>query len=309
MSVFAPENPLRILLVEDSPGDALLIDKALKKITNGTCHVQNAKTLAAGLRLIDDIEFSAVLLDLSLPDTTGFNGLLALQNMAPKLPIIILTAYADEAVALNAVAHGAQDYLLKDKADGNGIKRAIDFAIQRKAYEEILITRANFDPLTGLVNRSLFENRLDMALQHQKRNQANIAVLFLDLDNFKGINDTYGHAAGDSLLQQVAQRLKLSVRGYDTVARFGGDEFAIALDGLNDVHNSVSVAKKLIAEMAKPFAIAGKEMILNASIGIATCDTGRIASREDIMRHADKAMYQAKQKPGGQYCMFAEAVA
>ena len=163
-----------------------------------------------------------VLLDRSLPDVSEFSGLLNIQTMAPQLPIIFLTAYSDETTALRAVEHGAQDYLFKDKVDGHTIKRAIQFAIHRKQFESILITQANFDALTGLANRTLFESRLDMALARIKRNKTGIAIFFMDLDRFKQVNDTYGHGAGDTLLKEVAERLKKSVRPYDTAARVRG---------------------------------------------------------------------------------------
>ena len=199
--IFSESPPLRVLLVEDSKGDAILIKKALTQSTPDSHNIQHVTNLASALKTLAENEFDVVLLDRSLPDTIDFSGLFSIQNMAPKLPIIFLTGLKDEAIALNAVEQGAQDYLFKDNIDPHRIKRAIQYAIRRKRFEDVLILQANFDNLTGLVNRILFENRLDVALTKRKRHDEGIAVFFMDLDRFKQVNDTLGHAAGDQLLQ------------------------------------------------------------------------------------------------------------
>jgi diguanylate cyclase (GGDEF)-like protein len=203
-------------------------------------------------------------------------------------------------MALKAVEYGAQDYLFKDKANGNLIKRAMHYAIQRKQFEGGLIARANFDPLTGLANRLLFESRLDMALARGKRTGDGVGILFLDLDHFKQVNDTMGHAAGDSVLQQVGARLKQSVRPYDTVARFGGDEFALLIEGIKKPNDCSEVAQNIIKRIEEPLIIAGHPAKVGASIGIAVCFGGSM-TREDVLRQADEAMYSAKQSPESAY--------
>jgi two-component system cell cycle response regulator len=287
-------NGLKVLLVEDSVGDALLTKKALRLAFPNELLIQHVVNLESALRILDHTSFDVVLLDLSLPDTSGFDGLLSLQNIAPKLPIIILTAYADETVALQAVLHGAQDYLFKDKMDGYAIKRSIQFAVQRKRFEETLIIRANFDTLTGLVNRTLFENRLDIALAKHARVNVGLAVFLLDLDHFKQVNDTLGHDAGDQLLQQVAERLKKSVRPYDTVSRFGGDEFALLLDGVDQKDYCLTIAEKITQQIAEPFMINGQAVYIGASVGIATNLNGENFSRKSLMQSADTDMYDKK---------------
>lgn len=285
---------LNILLVEDSVGDALLAKKALQSAISSGLTLRVVDTLETALRTLDDQSFDVILLDLSLPDSSGFEGLISLQNLAPKLPIIILTAYADENVALQAVRFGAQDYLFKDKLDGYTIKRAIQFAVQRKRFEEILIQRANFDPLTGLVNRSLFENRLDIAVARQMRSHLGVGVFLLDLDRFKQVNDTLGHAAGDVLLQQVATRLKASVRPYDTVARFGGDEFALLIDGIQQLSDCTAIAEKITQLISAPFELGEQHVEIGISIGIATNLADPTLTRRMMMKTADEAMYAAK---------------
>ncbi len=298
-------DPLIILLVEDARGDAILVEKALAQALPNAYKLQRAENLASALRMLPEHAFDVVLLDRSLPDVSGFSGLLSIQNMAPKLPIIFLTAFKDEAMALNAVENGAQDYLFKDKLDGHTIKRAIQFSIHRKQFESILITQANFDALTGIANRTLFESRLDMALARTKRNDNGVGVFFLDLDRFKQVNDQFGHLVGDQLLKEVAERLKLAIRPYDTAARFGGDEFALLIEGITKLEDCSAVAKKVLHNIEKPFVINGNTLEIGASIGISVSLHG-VETREELLATADAAMYQAKASSSNNGFMFAE---
>lgn len=298
----------RILLVEDSKSDAILIGKVIEKVLAGECVVAHVDTLDAALKVTKDNHYDVVLLDLSLPDTHGFDGLLAVQNRAPKLPVVILTAYADEELALKAVEHGAQDYLFKDKLTGGALWRAIQYAIQRKQFEGTLIKQANFDTLTGLANRALFESRVDMALARQKRSGSGIGVFFIDLNRFKPVNDKLGHAAGDKILKQIAEILKQSIRPYDTAARFGGDEFALLVEDIAQPRDCALIARKIINQAATPFRIGNRKMKIGISIGITTCFTDEKTSRDKLMLHADKAMYGAKSSDESQYRFYTEEI-
>ena len=292
---------LNILLIEDSKTDAILLKKTLAETIPNLNPVHRCENLEAALQLLGEKSFDVVLLDLTLPDTSGFNGLLHIQNMAPSLPIIIITSHADEDLALEAVGHGAQDYLFKDKTNGHAMKRAIQYAMQRKQFEGILISQANFDPLTGLANRLLFESRLDMTIARSKRSSEGFAVFFLDLDHFKSVNDTVGHAAGDHVLRQVAERLKATLRGNDTPARFGGDEFALIIEGVKHAEDCRIVAGKIIAQLDQPISLNHKTLLIGVSIGIAPCFSEKTVTREGLMQRADAAMYRAKQAPHSDY--------
>ena len=291
--IISSDDPLQVLLIEDSKGDAILIEKAISQALPDAYVIQRAENLASALKILPTKQFDVVLLDRSLPDVSGFSGLLGIQHMAPKLPIIFLTGFKDEVIALQAIENGAQDYLFKDKVDAHSIKRAIQFAIHRKQFESILITQANFDPLTGLANRTLFESRLDMSLMRMKRNPDSIGIFFMDLDGFKQVNDTLGHNAGDQLLKDVAVRLKNSIRAYDTAARFGGDEFALLIEGVSERTHCVTIANKVIEQMQQPFFINGNPLSIGISIGITTCVNGT-RTREKLLAQADTAMYKAK---------------
>ncbi|WP_078061457.1 diguanylate cyclase response regulator [Legionella saoudiensis] len=297
-------NPLKILLIEDSVGDTMIISRVLQQAMPQAHILERAATIGEALKIVSEQEFDVALLDRTLPDSYGFNGLHSIQNMSPKLPIIFLTGYKDERLALEAIKQGAQDYLFKDQLDADLIKRAIQYAVLRKQFEDVLIIRANFDMLTGLANRMLFENRLEIALAKMRQLGGIISVLLLDLDKFKQVNDTYGHIAGDKLLKEVSSRLRQSLRSYDVVARFGGDEFAILLENLSEPHQSEIVAQKIATLMDAPFNLSGNELPITLSIGIVNCHNNRYISSESVLLQADAAMYEAKSLPGTSYRVF-----
>ena len=164
---------------------------------------------------------------------------------------------------------------------------------RRKLTEEEIRYRANFDPLTGLPNRSLLMERLTQAIKHSQREVERVAILFLDLDHFKEINDTLGHAQGDQLLRQAAERLRQCVRDTDTVARQGGDEFVILLHGLEQAGDAELVAGKIIASLGEPFDLDGHAAHIGVSIGITLFPEDG-SDVMDLFRNADLAMYRAK---------------
>jgi diguanylate cyclase (GGDEF)-like protein/PAS domain S-box-containing protein len=165
----------------------------------------------------------------------------------------------------------------------------------RKAAEERLLHDAFHDPLTGLPNRALFMDRLGMAIVHAKRRLSyTFAVLFIDLDRFKNVNDSLGHSVGDELLIAVARRLESCLRPGDTVARLGGDEFTILLDEVTDAEHAVQVAQRMHREMARPFRVQGHEVFVTLSLGITLGAGGDYDRPEDVLRDADTAMYGAK---------------
>jgi diguanylate cyclase (GGDEF)-like protein len=162
------------------------------------------------------------------------------------------------------------------------------------------VQRALHDPLTGLGNRVLFRERLVHALARGERTGSDVAVLFVDVDDFKEVNDRLGHANGDELLVALAGRLRTLLRAGDTAARLGGDEFAILLEGMTDGSEAVNVAERLLEALERPVRVAGQDVTVGASIGITT---GR-GSGDDLLRNADFAMYQAKAAGRGQYALF-----
>jgi diguanylate cyclase (GGDEF)-like protein/PAS domain S-box-containing protein len=174
---------------------------------------------------------------------------------------------------------------------------------ERKHAEERLAHLAQFDPLTGLPNRTLLQDRLSQTAAQSQRQSRQAAVLFVDLDRFKLINDTLGHHVGDLLIAEVARRLLRCVRAGDTVGRLSGDEFAVVLADLAHADDAALVAQKVLEALAAPYHLAGSEAFTSASVGIAVCP-GDGTHAEDLLRNADLAMYRAKESTRNAYCFF-----
>ncbi|MEW6059060.1 MAG: EAL domain-containing protein [Actinomycetota bacterium] len=182
---------------------------------------------------------------------------------------------------------------------------------ERKAFEEQLQHQSLHDSITNLANRALFKDRVEHALERQARDDKPVTVLFMDLDDFKTVNDSLGHAAGDRMLAQVGERLKNCLRAADTAARLGGDEFAILLENVGQGVEPGDVAARILASLEGPFHLEGKEVFIRASIGIATAPFGaenRPKDAEELLRNADVAMYMAKEAGKGRYQAFEPAM-
>jgi diguanylate cyclase (GGDEF)-like protein len=186
----------------------------------------------------------------------------------------------------------------RDNLTAEELRRRLLHAIERKRAELQLAHRALQDPLTALPNRTLFMDRLSVALDRLRRSGLMIAVLFLDVDDFKLINDSHGHAVGDQVLTSLATRLRSVLRPMDTVARFGGDEFVFLFEGLASTAEAVTIAERVREIANLPISIAGRNESLSVSIGVATAaDPG--SSPEELIHQADGAMYHAKARGGG----------
>jgi diguanylate cyclase (GGDEF)-like protein/PAS domain S-box-containing protein len=193
--------------------------------------------------------------------------------------------------------------LLEDEHVGGIVLNCRDIS-ERKAFEEQLTHQAFHDPVTGLANRALFAERVRHAIARTRREHKSVAVVFLDLDDFKTINDSLGHAAGDEVLVEVAKRLATSVRATDTAARFGGDEFALLLEEIEGVQEAADTADRVLETLALPLRVAHKELSLRCSIGISVVSEGSPAGAEELIRDADAAMYRAKRDGKGSYRLF-----
>lgn len=177
----------------------------------------------------------------------------------------------------------------------------------RKESEDRIQRSANHDFLTDLPNRSLFRERLEHEVKHSARTGLPLGLLFIDLDLFKEVNDSLGHAAGDQMLQEVARRINACVRETDTVARLGGDEFTVILTDVTRPEHIENIAAEILEELRKPFALAAGEASISCSIGI-TLYPGHGASSDELVRNADEAMYASKNAGRNQYRFFTPAV-
>ncbi|MBM4128096.1 MAG: GGDEF domain-containing response regulator [Nitrospira sp.] len=291
---------LKILLVENNDVDAHLTQDILAEWSLEQFDVMHVTRLSEAFIQLARTRFDAILLDLSLPDGYGLLTLKQIQATCPTIPIIVLSGLSDQSLAVEAVQTGAQDYLVKGQGQPELLARAIRYAIERKRAEERLTHLAQYDQLTGLVNRTLFRDRLIHAMARSKRLQQPMGLLLLDLDRFKSVNDTLGHDAGDQLLKAVADRLRECVREVDTVARMGGDEFTIILEALSHEDDITTVAQRITKSLTEPFPLGGQRVSIGVSIGITVypLDDHEI---DDLLRHADTAMYRAKQQGGNSF--------
>ena len=426
-------GPLRVLLIEDSAEEAELIQMMLAQSRREALRVEHVPRLGDGLARLASAPFDVVLLDFSLPDSSGLVSFERARAAAPHVPIVILTNLDDEEMALAAVREGAQDYLVKRQVDndlllrsiryaigrmhaeralwvseeryalavngandgiwdwdlvtgtayfsprwkamlglrpeevgnsieewfsrvhpddGSGLRKALDSHVAgnhahfqhehriigkdrapiwvlarglavcdangratrmagsltditaRKRAEEQLLHDALYDALTQLPNRTLFLDHLGLAMEQSRRRKGTVvALLFIDLDRFKNINDSLGHSVGDELLVELARRLTHFLRPGDTVARLGGDEFAILLNDIHGPGDATRVAERVQDLIRERITIGGREVFTSASIGVALSNASYKAP-EEILRDADTAMYRAKAAGRGCYQVF-----
>jgi len=296
---------IRVLLVEDSPAAVRLLRERCAELPDVLFLIHDAFNLESAMQLITDKHFDVILLDLMLPDSLGIETLHRMHSHAPDIPIIVLTGIADDALALAAMRQGAQDYLLKGQLDINLLSRSIRYTIERKRAEVEIKKLAYYDALTGLPNRVLFTDRLKQAIVMAERDMKGLALLFLDLDRFKYVNDTLGHAYGDRLLKISADRIQGCLRVTDTVARLGGDEFVIILPLLAGSEDASKVADKILETLRKPVQLENHTIYTSASIGIALYPQNG-ATVDTLLKNADISMYQAKEKGRNNYQFFTE---
>lgn len=301
-----------ILIVDDEPANVRLLERMLLSEGYTALRCTTDSREAAGL--IDAFKPDLVLLDLQMPHIDGFGVLKYMQDTSATgdfRPVLVLTADVTKETKLRALSSGAKDFVTKpfDRTEvlarvRNLLEtRFLHDALQQanRALEDRLVHQSLHDPLTGLANRVLFRERVQHALTRVARGDG-VSVLFLDLDHFKSVNDSLGHAEGDRLLETIARRLLQATRGCDTVARLGGDEFGILLEGLTGEEEALTVISRVQDALGRPIALRGRELTVSGSIGLAGAEPGQDVV--EVLRNADLAMYHAKAAGRGGYKVF-----
>ena len=289
-----PLLPSRVLLVEDNEVDVAMVRALLAESVGRSCQVTSVGRLADARAHLLAAGTDCVLLDLSLPDGEGMETVQVVLGTSPEVPIIVLSGLQDDRVTMAALNEGAQDYLVKGQVDGSSLWRSIRYAVERKRAEVALRQQALHDSLTGLANRPLFMDRLRAAIARLARQDRPLAVLVMDLDRFKWVNDSLGHDAGDELLMATARRIERAVRPTDLVARFGGDEFVVLCEDVDDERNALVVAERVQGALSVDFTLGQTQVRVSASVGIVT-SRDPAARAEGLLRDADVAMYRAKE--------------
>ena len=298
---------LRTLIVEDSENDTELLLRDLRRAGYETIHerVESAEALQAALKRQD---WDIVISDYALPHFNGLAALKLFKKLGGDIPFIIVSGSIDEDIAVEAMRTGAHDYIMK----GNtarlmpAIERELREARirqERRQANETIRCLAYTDTLTGLPNRIRFRELVQEAIVAGQREQFHVALLLMDLDNFKYVNDTLGHDRGDILLQQVGLRLRSALFTLDVVARLGGDEFGILLSRLAASSDVSNVIKKLHDCLEVPFMIDGIPIAVETSIGVATMPE-HADNADMLMQRADIAMYRAK-RMASDYAVYA----
>ncbi len=298
---------MNLLMIDDDDIDRMSTTRALER-SGHVVNITEAKTVEEGLNYQQTEKFDIILLDYQLPSMSGLELLKLFTNSHQQdVAIVMLSNQEDEKIAIECIESGAQDFILKSEVTTSRLIRALLHAKERKRIGEQLRGLAERDTLTGLANRYIFETQLEEAIARAVRYGEGLALLMLDLDKFKEVNDTLGHAVGDKLLIEVAKRLKGPVRGGDLICRLGGDEFAILVHHLDDTSQLRIVSQRILEALSKPIVIDGIEMNVSTSIGIASfpdCATDKV----QLMKCADIAMYRAKEKGRNQALYYSRDV-
>lgn len=289
-------------MLEDNVDAAASLAEALASLDE-RYRIRRATQLADAQRVVESEALEVALIDLSLPDADGCEAAIALRHAAPDLPLVALTGKDFESVALELMRIGVQDFLQKGTTSVQRIHQTLQLAVERHRMEGQLRRAAWFDPLTGVLNRAELYRQLAKAISHASRSVYRGAVMVVDIDDFKKINDSYGHRTGDGVLKEIAARLSAAARAGDSVGRLGGDEFVVILEGLRSREDAAAAARKASESTTFEFTIDGRFIPVSTSIGVAMFpDQGD--SVDILLEHADRAMYTAKRRGKRQFCFF-----
>lgn len=293
-----------ILLVENYLGDAHLVERMLKRARpEEKLQITHVGNVDDAIACLVDRYFSVVIVDSALLDSSGPQIVTRLTETGNGAAIVVIGAVDDSALAARAFHAGAQDYLVKSQLTGYGLVRSIRYAVERRRAQAQLTQLAQFDQLTGVLNRTAFRHRLVAALEDASRDLKPFALLHLDLDRFKPINATLGDDIGDKLLRATASRLRRTSGSNAFVARLGPDEFAIGAVDLTDPEEAALLAEGVGATLSAPFSIGGEELFVTASIGIAVYPFDGDAPNQ-LAKRAESAMYRARERGGNTHAFY-----
>ena len=306
-----PIDPLELLIVDDQQAQLQSLQQLLH--ISGYTNVELASNGDEAISKLQKNTSQLILLDLQMPGTNGLNVLEFHQQAGLDSEIIIISGETSFPWVKEAMRLGAHDFIRKPYKPEellSAIEKALDqFQEKQKLKQEQKNNNhlAYHDPLTNLPNRQLFNDRVHQVLVHAQRNDLKFALLFMDMDCFKAVNDNLGHLIGDRVLQQVATKILGCLRAEDTLSRYGGDEFALLLPDVTDQKSVTTVAEKILGELRKPFHIEGHELQLRLSIGIAIYPSAG-TDLDTLLKNADIAMYHIKEHHKDNYCFYSDAI-
>ncbi|EAQ98842.1 two-component system response regulator [Congregibacter litoralis] len=303
---------MKVLIVDDDVVDRRLIKRTLNSMATQFHEIREATSVNEGLQAIEEERFDVILLDYSMPEVDGIEMVIELRSK-PDLgntAIVMVSASEDPQLALNCIEVGAQDFIPKNEINQGKLSKAIvharkRFEVEQRMHESYLAVKrmAERDPLTGLSNRYHFEEILKVMIATNRRLNNSVALLALDLDDFKNVNDTLGHGVGDQVLIEAVNRISTCLRENEGFARMGGDEFAIIIGGVANLQEVSAIANRILGKFTTPFTCDGVEISCGVSIGAALCPADTTAPNQ-LMKCADIAMYRSKQSGKNKICFY-----
>jgi diguanylate cyclase (GGDEF)-like protein len=294
--------PIRVLLVDDERHERERLERLLGLAEATRFEVAGVANVEAALQSLAAGGPEAVLVDQSLPGRDGLALIALAERRGFEVPMILMGTSSARRIDLEGLEIGIADYLDKAELTPARLERCLRFAVERQRRRQRLDRLTQFDALTGLANRSLYLDRLERAIASARRQGGHVAVMIMDLNGFKAVNDRLGHGAGDRLLQVVGDRLAGRLRQTDTAARLGGDEFAICAEHLARPEDAPLVARKLLEAVSPAIDLDGEAAFVTGSLGVALFP-GDGDDAAGLLRLADAAMYRAKAE-GGNRCRF-----
>jgi diguanylate cyclase (GGDEF)-like protein len=301
------DQSIKILLIDDDEEEFIITKEIISEIKNQRYSVEWVSTYEKALTEMQKDIYDVFLVDYNLGIKTGLDLIDEGLNIDGNTPLIMLTGLDDRDIDLLAMKKGVSDFLRKGKIDAESLERSIRYAIEKKKTENQILYLAYYDQVTNLPNRIFFKEQLNYTLAHAIRYKRMMAIMYLDLDNFKLINDSLGHQVGDLFLKEIGRRLCESIRKsdiiarndlktfIDTVARMGGDEFTISLTEIADYESASIVAERIIKNLNVKLTIEGHEVFTSASIGISLYPLDS-NDADTLLKYADNAMYYAKKQ-------------
>ena len=287
------QRPIKILLVESDREYLDELRERLSTVCQVDLDIEWAGELSEALARLTEGGIDAILLDLDLPDSSGMVTFERVYAFAPTVPIIVLTAEADEEVGIATVQGGAQDYMVKEEVQASVLARSLRHAIERHRLLSALRSLSLIDDLTGLYNRRGFSDLGEQYLKLAKRSGRGVTMVYLDLDRFKTINDSLGHHVGDRVLLKVGDILKATFRRSDIIARLGGDEFGVlALEASRE--SSEMLIERLRSSVVEFNQTSPEPYEISVSIGMARHEDGMHICLDELVTEADNAMYREK---------------
>jgi diguanylate cyclase len=300
------QEAMQVLIVEDNDVVAQGLSRALAML-DPRISVHRAADLQSAQKLLQSgPQIDVALVDLGLPDATGIEAPTKLKIFSPELVIVVITGDSSSDTALSLIRLGIQDYIPKSEATPNRIFRTIRLARERYEREQRLKRIACIDQLTGSLNRRGLLSAIKESNDVAVRLDIPSALMTIDIDHFKEINDTYGHPIGDLILRQGCRRIAHCIRENDVVGRAGGDEFWVVLNGFTKPENIPAIANKMLKSFAAPFRV-NSEINASISIGVALMPH-HAGTTQEWMQKSDLALYEAKRNGRNQWAMYHEGI-